>query len=206
MDDYSLTYTGRKADVKGFGNKIYKNELNTTLDPYKAVVNKDLIFGDDKTLSKGDTVEINPENTYFEVNYQTSDGKSFSLYPRLQENPEMGNVVSPSIRKTLLWDIYTHVTVVGEDEKSWSDDVQQEVKVGEQFLLNDYLAKFVSVSRINEIEGDSNKKGTGEIKEQAIYFPFNTCLRVSMVKIMKVINIIAEILKIVHSKLRSSPP
>ena len=152
MNEYSLTYYGRKADVKGFSKKIYLNDLNATLDPYNAVIDRDLLI-DDKTLLKGDTVEINPDNTYFEVNYQTGDGNSFSLYPRLQENQDMGNVVSPSIRKTLFRDIYTHVTVVGEDEKSWSEAERQEVKVGEQFLLNDYQATFIKVSRLEEVEG-----------------------------------------------------
>ena len=164
MDNYSLTYTGRIADVKGYNKEIYMNELNDTFDPYRAIVNKDLDLTGGRTLTKGDTVDINPENTYFKVSYETENGKSFSLYPRLQENPNMGNVVSPSIRKTLFQDIYTHVTVVAEEEKSWSEDEQLEIKVGESFFVNESPAKFESITRTHQVENIELKENDVAVK------------------------------------------
>jgi len=153
MDRFSLTYTGRIADVKDHKKLIYKNDIKPTPDPYKVVLEKDIYMNDELVIANGDTVEVNPENTYFEVQYTNENGKSFSLYPRLQENPNMGNVVSPSIRRTLLKDIYTHVTVVGEDVKSWSEDEFQVVNIGERFFIDEYPTTLNKVSRVMEVDG-----------------------------------------------------
>jgi len=152
MDHYRLTYTGKKIKIKGKNGYYVKDHFSPSPDPHYLIAEEDIPDG--KTIiQKGDTVEINPENTYYEVKYEKPGGQVFYLYPRLQENPNMGNVVSPSIKKAAFRDIYTHVTVVAEDEKEWSETEEIEVPVGESFFVNDYVASLEKFQRIDEVPG-----------------------------------------------------
>ena len=153
MGNYKLTYEGKKVMAKGIEGFIDKNKITTTADPHFVVTKQDITEGTDIKIKKGDTLEINPENTYFSVLYEKPDGKFFRLYPRLQENPNMGNVVSPSIKHSLLEDIYTHVTVVANDDREWSETHKEEVKVGDNFYVKDHLAEFTSMERLEEVNG-----------------------------------------------------
>jgi cytochrome c-type biogenesis protein CcmF len=116
MDQYRITYSGKKIKING--NFYQREQFHPTPDPHYLVAVEDLYQGNILRIPAGDTVEYNPENTYYEVKYEKNNGRVFYLYPRLQENPNMGNVVSPSIKKAAFRDIYTHVTVVAEDEKN----------------------------------------------------------------------------------------
>lgn len=55
-------------------------------------------------------------NIYFEVDYFKKNGNvfehAFTLHPRMQLNPRMGNVAEPDTRHFLHKDIYTHVTFI----------------------------------------------------------------------------------------------
>jgi cytochrome c-type biogenesis protein CcmF len=153
MGEYRLTYEGKKIRARELSGYIDKSSVITTADPHIVIVSKDIIEAGLIKAKKGDTLEINPENTYYEILYESRDGNSFRLYPRLQENKAMGNVVSPSIRKTLLGDIYTHVTVVANDERDWSAPYEQEVKLGDTFIIKDQVVKFTRMEGMNEVNG-----------------------------------------------------
>ena len=61
-------------------------------------------------------------NVFYEIDYFTknADGKydkSFTLYPRVQINPRMGNVAEPATKHYFWKDIYTHVTYAELDEE-----------------------------------------------------------------------------------------
>ena len=86
------------------------------------------------------------------------------MYPRLQENPNMGNVVSPSIKRSALRDIYTHVTVVAKDEKEWSETVEEEVQLGKPFFANDYVCTVERFERIKDIDGQPLEEGDIGVK------------------------------------------
>ena len=168
MDEYRLTYTGKR--IKVGGSFYQRDQFLPSPDPYFLVAREDLYKGNIMTIPAGDTVEYNPENTYYEVKYEKPNGRVFNLYPRLQENPNMGNVVSPSIKRAAFRDIYTHVTVVAEDEKEWSETEEMEVPVGESFFVNDFVATLDRFQRIDQVrdvalgENDVAVKGIITIK------------------------------------------
>ena len=164
MDDYDITYTGKKIRLSDYPGYYNKGDFDLTNNPNFLVAGKDFIQGNLVTLKKGDTVKYNPENTYYEVHYSKSNSKGFYLYPRLQENPNMGNVVSPSIKRSALRDIYTHVTVVANEEKEWSDLEEVEVKIGDSFFANDFVSVVEKFQRVEEIDGISLNEGDVAVK------------------------------------------
>lgn len=153
MEDYQLIYTGKKIKLKSYNGYFNKKDFEKTPDLYRVVARKDIFDGNILLIRQGDTLQYNPENTYYEVRYQKPDGQVFNLYPRLQENPNMGNVVSPSIKKAAFRDIYTHVTVVANEEKDWSEAKNQEVPLGGTFFANDYVCTLDKFERTDQIEG-----------------------------------------------------
>ncbi|MBS0000791.1 MAG: cytochrome c biogenesis protein CcsA [Cyclobacteriaceae bacterium] len=162
MDQYRMTYTGKRIKVKG--NYFRRDQFLPASDPHYLVAREDIYHGNILSIPAGDTVKYNPENTYYEVQYEKPDGQVFYLYPRLQENPNMGNVVSPSIKKAAFRDIYTHVTVVAEDEKEWSDTEEIEISIGSTFFVNDYVASIEKFQRIDQIPGTALNENDVAVK------------------------------------------
>ncbi len=153
MDNYQLIYTGKRIKLREYPDYYREDQFLPTNDPHFITAKEDIIKGNILLLKEGDTLEYNPENRYYEVKYDKSNGAVFYLYPRLQENPNMGNVVSPSIKKAVFRDIYTHVTVVADDEKEWSDTEEIEVQIGESFFANDFVAILERFQRLDSLEG-----------------------------------------------------
>ncbi|WP_420316838.1 heme lyase CcmF/NrfE family subunit [Ekhidna sp.] len=146
MNEYSMIYRGVRKMTREEGY-VNQNNLLPTIDPLKTV----RITGDQK-----DTLTlINPENSYFEVEYHSEEGKQFTLYPRVQLNPNMGAVYSPDIRRNLSADMYTHVRTFPdpEQEPDWSDPQEISVQIGDQFFINDYVATLTRMEPISEIDG-----------------------------------------------------
>ena len=168
MGDYRLTYEGKRIEAKGVDGFISRNQVTPTPDPHFVVASEDIMDGKMVKVKKGDTLEINPENTYYSMLYEKPDGESFRLYPRLQVNPNMGNVVSPSIRHSLLDDIYTHVTVVADEDPTWANPVKEEVKVGDDFYIKDHVAEFSSMERIFEVNGEKLSDNDVAVKAHII--------------------------------------
>jgi cytochrome c-type biogenesis protein CcmF len=164
MDDYELTYSGRKIKLDGYRGYFDKDQFVLQDDIHYLTAKADILRGDKILIGKRDTVKYNPENTFYEVNYRNSNGKDFLLYPRLQENPNMGNVVSPSIKRSSLRDIYTHVTVVANEEKEWNETVEEEVQLGKTFFANDYVSTVERFERIDEVEGIPLEEGDVAVK------------------------------------------
>jgi len=156
MEDYQVSYKGQRIEVRGYSGFVDKNDLEATDDPYKAVVINDISRNGKVQFEKGDTILIAPENTYYEVEYKKDKGRSFSMFPRAQINPDMGGILaSPDIHTDLGKDIYTHVSSIPdpESDKNWSDTEEMKVSVDETFFVNDYVAKLESVKRVSEIDG-----------------------------------------------------
>ena len=141
MGDHSLTYMRnlKKTREAGF---VEQHLLTPTSHPLK------FILSDRSSRIEaipGDTLSLyNPENTYFEVRYKKEGGRDFYLYPRVQENPKMGIVYSPDIRRTLLGDLYCHVRTFPDPnvERKWKDTLNFKVKRGDYFIVNDYVAHY----------------------------------------------------------------
>jgi cytochrome c-type biogenesis protein CcmF len=164
MDNYELIYSGRKIKLDGYNGYYDKDQFSLLRDIHYITAKEDIVKGDIVLIHQGDTVKYNPENTYYEVSYKKHNGNTFLLYPRLQENPNMGNVVSPSIKRSALRDIYTHVTVVSDEEKEWSDTSDEEVQLGKPFFTNDYVATVERFERIEEVVGIPLEEGDIAVK------------------------------------------
>ncbi|MEM9326850.1 MAG: cytochrome C biogenesis protein, partial [Bacteroidota bacterium] len=107
-------------------------------------------------VAKGDTLQlINGENTYFEVIYRKNNGREFKLFPRVQDNPNMGVVYSPDIDRRLIADLYTHVRTFPdpESEPTWSETEFASLQMGQTFFVNDYAATFLRMEPTRELEG-----------------------------------------------------
>lgn len=155
MGDYRLTYMGMRQIVREVPGYVKTEHLEDLPIPGKALAKRDLIGDGETHVSSGDTVSfINQENSYFEVHYLRSDGKEFTLYPRVQINETMGMIVySPDIDRNIGQDLYTHVRTFPdpEEEQEWGEMEEKTIKVGEQFFVNDYVAEFEAVERIQEV-------------------------------------------------------
>jgi cytochrome c-type biogenesis protein CcmF len=156
MGDYSLNYKGLRKIVKGVPGYVQVNLLEETSNPVLSVATKEIKIDDKTYFEEGDTVRIkNQENTYFEIEYKKADGKSFTLFPTIQINKQMGIVYSPDINRTLGMDLYTHVRTFPDPDVAteWSETKEEIVRVGETFIVNDFIAELKEVKKIDKIRG-----------------------------------------------------
>ena len=177
MNGYELVYKGTRAEIAGVPGYVDKDLIRPTPDEHIAIARQDYYQDGTKYFSKGDSLKVSPENTYHEIAYtQEETGEQFSLYPRTQMNPSMGFIASPAIHKSLTKDMYTHASMVlNEEDRQWSEPEEMKVKMGERFFINDYVASLQSIERVTEVEGvdlqpndlavEANIKVFGENKE-----------------------------------------
>ncbi|WP_426490271.1 cytochrome c biogenesis protein CcsA [Hymenobacter sp. 102] len=163
MGKYEVRYTGQFWDVPGVPGYVDKQLLYRTADEYKTLARADIKRGDKVYYKAGDTVEINPENTYYRVEYKDKkSGDTFTLYPRAQVNEEMGGLLaSPDIKKFADHDIYSHISAVPpvDQEKDWSEVKEHVLSVGDTIYLNDYFAVFRAVEPAHQTAGLGLQKG-----------------------------------------------
>ncbi len=96
------------------------------------------------------------------MTYKKGGKDAFTLYPRGQINEQMGDgiLASPDIEKYWDHDLYTYVfSIVDDTQRKWSDVEKQTVKIGEQFILNDYVATFEKVETMDTLEGEALADG-----------------------------------------------
>jgi cytochrome c-type biogenesis protein CcmF len=156
MAGYEIEYLGERVEPRNVSGYVSKNYIDLTIDPYKVVATKDILFNGKKILNAKDTFEINPENTYYEIELRKDGKVEASLFPRVQINPAMGGfVASPDIKRNISRDLYTHVSLPmnREEEPEWSETEEIRTRLNQQFFVNDYVAVLEEVNRIHEIEG-----------------------------------------------------
>ncbi len=156
MSNYELLYKGPRIELKEAPGYFDPDLFLKTRNPNLVVANEDITRNNSVLYQKGDTIEIYPENTFYEVEYNSGNGKKFSLYPRAQINPQMGGLLaSPDIKKYLTKDLYTHVSAVPDpsEELEWSDLVESKIQIGQQFFVNDFVAILEGVQRIDDVPG-----------------------------------------------------
>jgi cytochrome c-type biogenesis protein CcmF len=156
MAGYEIEYLGERVEPRNVKGYVSKNDIDLTFDPYKVVAKKDIAFQGEKILNAKDTFEINPENTFYEIELRKGDDVAAILYPRVQINPAMGGfIASPDIKRNVTRDLYTHVSLPmnREEEPEWSEMEETRVRMGQQFFVNDYVAVLESVSKIDQIGG-----------------------------------------------------
>ncbi|QSE98422.1 cytochrome c biogenesis protein CcsA [Fulvivirga lutea] len=156
MLDYELTYRGERVEEVNEGVYIDKNDITNTAIPHLVTLKRDVVEGENILFNSGDTVEIAPENTYYEIEYKSNSGKTFTLYPRAQINEDMGGLLaSPDIKRGIASDLYTHVSSVRNpnEDVDWSEQEEFNVGMEENFFVNDYVTQVLGVRRIDEVEG-----------------------------------------------------
>jgi len=156
MGPYEVSYRGQNMEAKGIPGYINKNDLSPTSNPYVVIAKNDIIRNGNKLVNKNDTLEISPENTYYQVDYKDQDGKSFTLYPRVQINNEMGGIApSPGIKRRLTKDLYTHISSIPDPaaETNWGETEEITVALNKKFFVNDYVAELIKIERIFKLEG-----------------------------------------------------
>jgi cytochrome c-type biogenesis protein CcmF len=153
MWGYELEYLGERLQPRNYSSFINKSDVNATADPDFVIADKTITL-DNQTLKEGDTIFVEGENTFYEIEFRKGSQK-FSLFPRAQINPAMGGLLaSPDIFKTVRADLYTHVSSVmnpTEDGSEWSELEELRTQLGKEFFANDYVAKVESINRLTKI-------------------------------------------------------
>ena len=160
MEDYTLLYRGIRVFLPKIQAYIDKEMLLNTSNPFQNIAKRDISYKGKKVFYKGDTIHISSENTYYEIAYYKNDKEVFTLFPRIQINPQMGLVSSPDIAHSLTSDLYTHISGIPDPEatEKWSTPKKYELSIGDTFIVNDYIAILENVSQINKAIGVSMKK------------------------------------------------
>ncbi|HEY8402740.1 MAG TPA: cytochrome c biogenesis protein CcsA [Cytophagaceae bacterium] len=155
MRQFELVYEGQRFEGPDFPGYINKDYLFPTDDKTLYIAKRDIEYNGEVYYKKGDTVQVFPENTYYEVLFKDEDGDEFTLYPRAQVNPQMGLLASPDIKRFFDRDLYSHVSSipVPDQEREWSETEIHKIKVGDTIIVNDYFAIFKKVSPIKYIPG-----------------------------------------------------
>lgn len=158
MQDYSITYKGRKIVLRDYPGYFNKNDFYLIENDFKTIALKDIALGNN-LIKKGDTLITEPENTYFELEFKDKEGKITSLFPRWQVNPKMGTAISPDIKHHSDHDIYTYVSLdpilaAGDsEEKNWSETENYTLSIGDTLFINDFVVSLNNVERILQVEG-----------------------------------------------------
>ena len=156
IGDYSIRYRGQRVDLVNVPGYINKNYLLPTNDPYTVVAARDIVVEGKKYASANDSLQVIPENTYYEVEYTVKDGKNFTLYPRAQINEAMGGILaSPDINRSFSKDLYSHVSSIPDptDDTNWGEMTEFKTKINQKFFVNDYVAEITGIERLSEVPG-----------------------------------------------------
>jgi cytochrome c-type biogenesis protein CcmF len=156
MAGYEIRYKGPRLELRNQPGYINKFDVERTADPHKVRALRDLHWEGNLVISKGNLVEIYPENTYYEIEYKNEKGKVFTLYPRAQVNESMGGLLaSPDIKRRLGSDLYTHVSSIPieKSEEEWSELEEITVPLGKPFFVNDYVATLEKIERAMDVDG-----------------------------------------------------
>jgi cytochrome c-type biogenesis protein CcmF len=167
MADYQLTWKDIRIEARGIKEYIPSSWVDMIEKDYRAVALQDITVGEKTYYVKGDTLEIFPDNFYYEIEYRDPNGKTFSLMPRVQINPGMGGIVSsPGVRRDLEKDLFTYVAMSMDPtaEPQWSATELHTVAMRDTFFLNDYVAVLDNVLRVDEVDGVPLKDGDAAVK------------------------------------------
>lgn len=160
MAGYKIEYKGERLEPRGKFGYINPNDIDGTDDPFKVVAKRDIVFEKKKLFNANDSIEIYPENIYYELELTDANGKIHRLFPRVQDNPNMGQAPSPDIKRDLTKDLYAHVDRrFSREDAEWDTTLNVRVKLNQEFFANDYVSVVENIERITRVRGvdlDSN--------------------------------------------------
>lgn len=153
MSGYDIEYTGEKLEATDRDAFISKSDV-TRLDPFHVVAKSDITVDGETVFQENDTIKVHPENTYYEVLLTDGRGKVHKLYPRIQDNPTMGLAPSPAIKRDITKDLYAHVVNrLSKEDVEWKEPEEFNVKIGQNFFVNDYVARVTALERLPAVKG-----------------------------------------------------
>jgi cytochrome c-type biogenesis protein CcmF len=154
MWGYDIEYLGERLQPRYHSGFIRTSDVFKSGDKNMVIAKRDIIVSG-TTYKANDSILVEGENTFFEIELRKDDRK-YTLYPRAQINPEMGGLLaSPDIYRTVTADLYTHVSSVMNptEGEEWSAMEQMKIKLGQEFFANDYVAVLESVDRVFNVLG-----------------------------------------------------
>lgn len=156
MAGYEIEYLSERVEPRHQSGYVSKNDIELTNDPYKVIAKRDIYYEQKRIFSAGESFEIFPENTYYEIEFRKNGKHEFTLMPRVQINERMGNVASPDISHSAKLDLYTHVSapMTEEAKEDWSEREEIRVKRNKEFFANDYVSTVEEMTRIYELGGE----------------------------------------------------
>jgi cytochrome c-type biogenesis protein CcmF len=156
MAGYEIEYLGERYEPRDKHGYVSKSDVELTNDKYTVRAKRDILYKDERIFTAGETFEIYPENTYYEIEFRKEGKHQFTLLPRVQVNEKMGNVASPDISHSAKLDLYTHVSLPMTEEikEDWSEREEVKVKREKDFFANDYVSVVEQMTRIYELGGE----------------------------------------------------
>ncbi len=165
MNNYEIEYRGEQLEPTSGGGYIPMSKIDR-VDQFTVIAAEDIYEDDEIRYRSGDIIRVHPENIYYEVELRDARGKVYKLYPRIQDNPQMGLAPSPAIKRDVSKDLYAHVVLrMDKEEVEWSEPEDFRVKQGEVFYVNDYVSKIVAIEQVKQAKGI--KMGPDEIAVRA---------------------------------------
>lgn len=154
MWGFDIEYLGERLEPRYHTGFIRTSDVLPTEDKNRVVAKREIKVGTQRYQSN-DTIEVQGENTYYEIELRKGD-KKYKLFPRAQINPDMGGLLaSPDIYRSVTADLYTHVSSVMNptEEEEWSALEEMKVKQAQEFFANDYIGVLESVDRVYNVYG-----------------------------------------------------
>jgi cytochrome c-type biogenesis protein CcmF len=155
MADYEIEYRGERLELRDKKGFVKRSDVYPTNNIHTVIARKDIFFDGRKLYNALDTFDIFGENVYYEIELRKNNKLAATLFPRVQDNENMGGFIpSPDIKKDLSRDIYTHVSAhaISADQE-WSEPEEVTIGIGQQFFINDYVAILEDVQRVQTILG-----------------------------------------------------
>lgn len=170
MAGYQIEYIGERIEPRYKHGFIKKSDVDYTDDPYTVVAKRDLTFKNKLLYKAGERFEINPENTFYEIEFRKNGKVVFVQYPRLQVNPRFGNMASPDINHKATLDLYSYISapMTEEAKEDWSEPEEMTLKRTAQFFANDYVATVESLTRVFELAGQKIDSSFVAIKAEIL--------------------------------------
>ena len=161
MSKYSLTYKGARLYDRNLNTYINKDLVWQKGNPSYVFASDDIHINGELKYSYGDSIFIEKNNTYYEIEGSAKEGDSaFTIFPRAQVNPSMGGILaSPDVISQGYRDLYAHVSSIPTENLQWNPADSMVVSIGDTFYVQDYMAKVSSVTEASHIKGielDSN--------------------------------------------------
>ena len=133
----------------------------------KFILKKNLLLGG-INFNENDTIELeNNDISFFEVEFKDQDNNKFTLYPKVQMDPNSDMIVfSPDVENNIMEDLYVHVRTFPDPEQEiiWRDRDSLLIRLNKTFFLNDYVSVVEKVTRKNNVNTNNRFEVEATIK------------------------------------------